>query len=83
MSKLSAPITETILVADTQSFAGISRIQPHAAGMDIGAHEIWACVSGEGDTQIVRLFGAYTADLHAIGDWLKEHGIRTVAIGVY
>jgi len=86
MSKLSTPITETILVVDTQSFAGLSRIQPHAAGMDIGAHEIWVCVPGEGDTQIVRLFGTYTADLHAIGDWLKEHHIRTVAMestGVY
>lgn len=86
MSKLSTPITETILVVDTQSFAGIHRIQAHAAGMDIGAHEIWVCVPGEGDIQIVRLFGTYTADLHAIGDWLQEHGVRTIAMestGVY
>lgn len=86
MSKLSVPITETILVVDTQSLSGIHRMQPQAAGMDIGAHEIWVCVPGEGDTQIVRLFGTYTADLHAIGDWLSEHGIRTVAMestGVY
>ncbi len=86
MSKLSTPITETILVVQTQSFAGLSRMQAHAAGMDIGAHEIWVCVPGEGDTQIVRLFGTYTADLHAIGAWLKAHHIRTVAMestGVY
>ena len=86
MSKLSAPITETILVVDTTSLADISRIQPKAAGMDIGAHEIWVCVPGDGNTQIVRLFGTYTADLHAIGDWLQEHGVRTVAMestGVY
>jgi len=86
MSKLSSPITETILVVDTQSFSGIHRIQPHAAGMDIGAHEIWVCIPGEGDTQIVRLFGTYTADLQAIGDWLCEHGIQSVAMestGVY
>jgi len=86
MSKLSAPIPETTLIVDTQSFADIRRIQPHAAGMDIGAHEIWVCVPGEGETQIVRLFGTYTADIHAIGAWLQEHHIRTVAMestGVY
>ena len=80
MSKLSTPIAETILVVNTQSFAGISRIQPYAAGMDIGAHEIWVCVPGEGDTQIIRLFGTYTADLHAIGEWLLEHRIQTIAM---
>lgn len=54
--------------------------------MDIGAHEIWVCVPGQGNTQIVRLFGTYTADLHALGDWLQEHHIQTVAMestGVY
>ncbi len=87
MSKLSSPITETIFTVSTQSFAGINRIQPHAAGMDIGAHEIWVCVPGEDpDTQIIRLFGTYTADLHAICHWLQEHNIRTVAMestGIY
>lgn len=86
MSKLSTSISETILIVDKQPFADISRIQPHAAGMDIGAHEIWVCIPGEGNTQIVRLFGTYTADLHAIGDWLQAHQIRTVAMestGVY
>lgn len=86
MSKLSSPIAETILVIDTQSFAGLNHIQPHAAGMDIGAHEIWVCVPGEGDTQIVRLFGTYTTDLHAIGAWLRAHQIRTIAMestGIY
>jgi len=87
MSKLSTPITETILVVDTQSFAGLSRMQPQAAGMDIGAYEIWVCVPGEAaDTQIIRLFGTYTADLHAISAWLQAHQTRTVAMestGVY
>ena len=87
MSKLSTPITETVLIVNTQSFASIHRLQPHAAGLDIGAHEIWVCVPGEeADTQIIRLFGTYTADLHAIGAWLQAHQIRTVAMestGVY
>jgi transposase len=44
------------------------------------------CVPGEGDAQIVRLFGTYTVDLQAIGEWLQEHQIRTIAMestGVY
>jgi transposase len=86
MSKLSTPITETVLVVDAQPFAGLHRIQEHAAGMDIGAHEIWVCVPAEGDTQIMRLFGTYTPDLCALGEWLSLHHIQTVAMestGVY
>ena len=71
---------------DAHPFAGMSRINPSAAGVDIGAVEIVVCVAGEGDIQIVRAFGNYTVDLQAIGRWLKEHGVTTVAMestGVY
>ena len=71
---------------DAHPFAGMSRINPNAAGVDIGAVEIVVCVAGEGDIQIVRAFGNYTVDLQAIGRWLKEHGVTTVAMestGVY
>jgi transposase len=60
--------------------------QPHAAGVDIGAEEIVVCVAPNETTQLVRGFGNYTVDLHAIADWLAEHGIKTVAMestGVY
>jgi len=83
MSKLGRPNRHE---AEIRPFAGMSCIQPHAAGVDIGAHEIVACVPGSDDTQIVRTFGTYTADLHALKDWLKEHHIETVAMestGVY
>lgn len=83
MSKLGRPNRHE---AEIRPFAGMSRIQPHAAGVDIGAHEIVACVPGSDDTQIVRTFGTYTADLHALADWLKEHHIETVAMestGIY
>ena len=43
-------------------------------------------VPGAADTQIVRLFGTYTADLPAIGEWRQAHQIRTIALestGVY
>jgi transposase len=83
MSKLGRPNRHE---AEVRPFAGKSRIQPHAAGVDIGAYEIVACVSGVDDTQIVRTFGTYTADLHDLANWLKEHYIETVAMestGVY
>ena len=71
---------------EAHPFAGMSRINPNAAGVDIGAVEIVACVLGDEDTQIVRAFGNYTVDLQAIGRWLKEYQVETVAMestGVY
>jgi len=68
------------------TFTGMSQVNPNAAGVDIGAVEIVACVSGDENMQIVRAFGNYTVDLQAIGRWLKEHNVRTVAMestGVY
>jgi transposase len=71
---------------EAHPFMGMSQVNPNAAGVDIGAVEIVACVSGDENTQIVRAFGNYTVDLQAIGGWLKEHGVETVAMestGVY
>ena len=42
--------------------------------------------SGPDNTQLVRSFGNYTADLYAIAKWFGEHSIHTVAMestGVY
>ncbi len=83
MSKLSQPNHS---LAEVRPFAGMSQVNPHAAGVDIGAHEIVVCVAGEENTQLVRSFGTYTVDLHAIADWLAEGHIETVAMestGVY
>ncbi|MDP2755604.1 MAG: IS110 family transposase [Nitrospirota bacterium] len=71
---------------EARPFAGMSQVNPNAAGVDIGAVEIVACVAGDETTQIVKAFGNYTVDLQAIGKWLKEYGIQTVAMestGVY
>ena len=59
---------------------------PGAAGLDIGAEEIWACVPVESDAQPVRAFGTFTPDLHALADWLGQCQVPTVAMeatGVY
>src|SRR5882724_7884014 len=57
-----------------------------AAGLDIGAEEIWACVPAERDAHPVRAFGTFTPDLHALADWLVQCQVTTVAMestGVY
>jgi transposase len=62
------------------------QVNPHAAGVDIGAQEIVACVPDGNAQQIVRPFGTYTADLQSLADWFVDRGIETVAMeatGVY
>jgi len=57
-----------------------------AAGIDIGAPEHWVAVPPDSDTEPVRRFGACTADLEALADWLRQCGVTTVAMestGVY
>jgi transposase len=65
---------------------GLKQIRRDAAGLDIGASEVWADVGIENDADSVRRFETFTADLNAMADWLKSCGIRTVAMestGVY
>lgn len=83
MSRLSKP---NISLEEARPFQGMSLVNQNAAGVDIGAHEIMVCIPGPENTQLVRSFGNYTADLYAIAKWLGEHNIFTVAMestGVY
>jgi len=73
-------------IEEAHPFAGMSQVNQDAAGVDIGAEEIVVCVAGDENTQIVKGFGNYTVDLQAIGKWLNEHNVKTVAMestGVY
>ena len=57
-----------------------------AAGLDIGASQIWAAVPAERDPQPVRVFSTLTPDLQALAAWLAACRVRTVAMestGVY
>lgn len=61
-------------------------LKPNAAGVDIGATEIYIAVPPDRDAQPVRRFATFTADLMAAADWLQRCGIETVAMestGVY
>lgn len=59
---------------------------PDAAGIDVGASSLFVAVPADRDERPVREFGVFTADLHAIGDWLQACEVDTVAMestGVY
>ncbi len=56
------------------------RHNPAAAGLDIGAEEIWACVPAARDPQPVRAFGSFTPDLLALADWLVQGEVTSVAM---
>jgi len=61
-------------------------LRPNAAGIDIGATEIYVCVPLDRDPQPIRRFGTFTEDLHALTDWLTRCGVTSVAMeatGVY
>jgi len=65
----------------------LKTIQPHAAGIDLGSREHWvSCPPLEDNTPNVQRFGTTTPELLRLADWLKEQGVKTVAMestGVY
>src|SRR5437660_5551857 len=61
-------------------------LNPDAAGIDIGASEIYVAVPADRDPEPVRMFLTFTADLRSLADWLQQCRVRTVAMestGVY
>jgi transposase len=61
-------------------------MRPYAAGIDIGATEIFVAVPADRAGENVRSFPTFTQDLYAAAEWLKQCGIKTVAMestGVY
>jgi transposase len=60
--------------------------EPNAAGIDIGAREIFVAVPPERDSDPVRKCETFTGDLHQMAEWLVSCGITTAAMestGVY
>jgi transposase len=55
-------------------------LHPDAAGVDIGAEELFVAVPGDRDSQPVRRFSTFTRDLLELAEWLKGCGIRAVAM---
>ena len=64
----------------------LKQINLDAAGLDIGATEIWACVPEDRTSEPVRCFATFTLDLQRLAEWLESCGVTTVAMestGVY
>jgi len=53
-------------------------VNPNAAGIDVGSRSHFVAI-GQGLEQ-VREFGVYSEDLRALGRWLLENGIDSVAM---
>jgi transposase len=82
---------------DPAELALMKTLNPHAAGIDVGAREMWAAVpegsvparvSGrsDGPPAHVRCFGTDTAELRRLADWLRAAKVDAVAMeatGVY
>jgi transposase len=65
---------------------GLEVLHPQAAGIDVGNGAHYVAVRPERDSEPVRRFDCFTADLHRLADWLQSCGVKTVAMqstGVY
>src|SRR3954453_1889882 len=61
-------------------------LNPDAAGIDIGATEIYVAVPADRNPEPIRMVATFTQDLNELADWLQQCRIRTVAMestGVY
>jgi transposase len=61
-------------------------LEPNAAGIDVGAREMFVAVPPGRDENPVRVFATFTEDLEELADWLGRCGVTTVALestGVY
>ena len=61
-------------------------LEPNAAGIDIGAREIFVAVTPDRAEDPVQVFSTFTEDLETMAKWLVSCGVTTVAMestGVY
>lgn len=61
-------------------------LEPKAAGIDVGAREMYVAAPPDSADKPVRVFDTFTEDLNELADWLKRCGVQTVAMestGVY
>lgn len=64
----------------------LSVITSGAAGIDIGSREHYVCIPADRAEKNVKKFAAFTSDLREMAIWLKQCGVKTIAMestGVY
>ncbi len=47
-------------------------LETHAAGVDVGAREMYVAVAPDRDTEPVRVFRTFTSDLQALVKWIQK-----------
>ena len=70
----------------TSYHKSLSLLNPHVAGIDIGASSHWVAVPQDSDPQPVRCFSSFTQSLYQISSWLQQCHITSVVLestGVY
>jgi transposase len=66
----------------TMSAPALPVLDPTAAAIDVGSEQLHVSIAGGPP----KVFGTTTGQLHALRDWLKENGARSVAMeatGIY
>src|SRR6185436_2229294 len=66
--------------AQKSSAPALPAFHPHAAGIDVGARQLYVAVPPQADPRPVRTFATFTEDLLALRDWLKACAVTTVAL---
>lgn len=73
-------------IKKSKSVKSLHLLQPDAAGIDVGATEIYVAVPEDRCPEPVQRFSTFTEDLHSAAKWLKSCGIKSIAMestGVY
>jgi len=63
-----------------QQVLNLSIIYPGAAGIDVGSTSMYVAYQNADNIQTVAVFDAFTADLHALAQQLKQAGVTHVAM---
>jgi len=70
-----------------KAIEGLPVVRPQVAGIDLGSEQHWVCAPAlEGTGREVADFGATTAELVRMAQWLKQRKVESVAMestGVY
>lgn len=65
----------------TKNPVALPEIQPMVAGIDLGSREHWVCGPQRADGEVnVKVFPTVTSGLEAMGQWLLEQGVISVAM---
>jgi transposase len=71
---------------DQKTSGSLPILHPNTAGIDIGSKSHFVAVPSDRDSNSVREFSTFTADLHKMVNWLRECKIKTIVMestGVY